>query len=81
MKYICNTCKRKCDDIPEHLMTEHKFSKTIIESQLKANPNSYEERGSFEISLELVSELEIILESEVELIFSIDFKAIGKERE
>jgi len=46
MKYMCRTCKRKCDDIPKHLMTVHKFSKTIIESQLKSNPNSYE--NSFE---------------------------------
>jgi len=46
MKYMCRTCKRKCDDIAKHLMTVHKFSKTIIESQLKSNPNSYE--NSFE---------------------------------
>jgi len=46
MKYMCRTCKKKCDDIPKHLMTVHKFSKTTIESQLKANPKSYE--GSFE---------------------------------
>ncbi|MCH8833024.1 MAG: hypothetical protein IIA81_01880 [Thaumarchaeota archaeon] len=41
MKYMCRTCKKKCDDIIEHLMTVHKFSKTTIESQLKANPNSF----------------------------------------
>jgi len=46
MKYICRTCKKKCDDIPKHLMTVHKFSKAIVESQLKANPNSY--KNSFE---------------------------------
>ena len=42
MKYMCKTCKKKCDDILKHLMTVHKFSKEIIESQLKANPNSYQ---------------------------------------
>jgi len=43
---MCRTCKKKCDDIIKHLMTVHKFSKTIVESQLKANPNSY--KNSFE---------------------------------
>ena len=38
---MCKTCKKKCDDITKHLMTAHKFSKEIIELQLKANPNSY----------------------------------------
>ena len=42
MKYLCKTCKKKCDDITKHLMTVHKFSKGLIESQLKANPNSYQ---------------------------------------
>jgi len=41
MKYMCRSCKKKCDDITKHLMTEHKFSKETIESQLKTNPNSY----------------------------------------
>ncbi|NWJ84284.1 hypothetical protein HX853_04330 [Marine Group I thaumarchaeote] len=41
MKYMCKTCKKKCDDITKHLMTVHNFSKEIIELQLKANPNSY----------------------------------------
>jgi len=43
---MCKSCKKKCDDITEHLMTVHKFSKAIIEFQLKANPNSYQ--GAFE---------------------------------
>ena len=47
MKYMCRTCKKKCDDILEHLMKEHNFSKAIIESQLKTNPNSY--KNAFEI--------------------------------
>jgi len=42
MKYICRTCKKECDDIPKHLMTAHRFSKTTIESQLQTNPKSYE---------------------------------------
>jgi len=41
MKYMCRTCKTECDDIQKHLMTVHKFSKAIIESQLQTNPNSY----------------------------------------
>jgi len=46
MKYLCRTCKKKCDDIPKHLMVEHKFPKSIVESQLKTNPNSF--KNSFE---------------------------------
>ncbi len=46
MTYMCRTCKTECDDIPKHLMIVHKFSKKIVESQLKANPNSY--KNSFE---------------------------------
>ena len=42
MKYMCKTCKKKCDDITKHLMTVHKFSKAIIESSLKSNPNSFQ---------------------------------------
>jgi len=41
MKYMCTTCKTECDDILKHLMTVHKFSKKIVEDQLKANPDSY----------------------------------------
>jgi len=46
MKYMCRTCKKKCDDILKHLMTEHNFSKATVESQLETNPNSY--KNSFE---------------------------------
>jgi len=46
MKYLCKTCKKECNDILKHLMTVHKFSKTLIESQLKTNPNSY--KNAFE---------------------------------
>jgi len=46
MKYMCRTCKRKCDDIPKHIMTVHKFPKSIVDSQLKAKPDCYE--NSFE---------------------------------
>jgi len=41
MKYMCKTCKKECDDILKHLMTVHKFSKAIVESSLKANPNCF----------------------------------------
>jgi len=42
MKYMCRTCKKECDDIQEHLMTVHRFSKITIESQLQTNPKSYD---------------------------------------
>ena len=41
MKYMCITCKKECDDILKHLMTVHKFSKKLVEDQLKTNPDSY----------------------------------------
>jgi len=43
---MCRTCKTECDDVLNHLMTVHKFSKKIVEDQLIANPNSY--KNSFE---------------------------------
>ncbi len=46
MKYLCRTCKKKCDDIPTHMIKVHKFSKSIVESQLKSNPNSF--KNAFE---------------------------------
>jgi hypothetical protein len=46
MKYMCRTCKKKCDDILKHLMTEHNFSKATVKSQLETNPNSY--KNAFE---------------------------------
>jgi len=39
---MCKTCKKKCDDITEHLMTVHKFTKSLVEFQLEANPHCYE---------------------------------------
>jgi len=47
MKYMCRSCKEKCDDILDHLITVHKFSKTTIESELQKNPDSY--KNAFEI--------------------------------
>ena len=41
MKYICKSCKTDCDDITEHMIKVHKFSKWIMELQLKTNPNTY----------------------------------------
>jgi len=46
MKYMCRSCKKKCNDILDHLKTEHKFSKETIESQLQTNPDSY--KNAFE---------------------------------
>jgi len=42
MKYMCRTCKIKCNDVLKHLMTAHNFSKATVESQLETNPKSYE---------------------------------------
>jgi len=47
MKYLCRTCKKKCDDIPTHMMKVHKFAKSIVDAQLKANPNTF--KNAFEI--------------------------------
>ena len=41
VKYVCNSCKTECDDITEHMLKVHKFSKWIMEIQLKTNPNTY----------------------------------------
>jgi len=46
MKYFCRTCKKECDDITTHMIKVHKFSKSIVESQLKANPNTF--KNAFE---------------------------------
>ena len=40
-KYTCKSCKTDCDDITEHMTKVHKFSKWIMELQLKTNPNTY----------------------------------------
>jgi len=45
MKYLCRTCQKEIDDIREHLMKVHKFSKSIVEAQFKANPHGFD--GSF----------------------------------
>ena len=41
VKYTCKSCKTDCDDITDHMLKVHKFSKWIIELQLKTNPNTY----------------------------------------
>ena len=41
VKYICKSCKTDCDDITEHMIKVHKFSKWIMAIQLKTNPNTY----------------------------------------
>ncbi len=47
MMYLCRTCKKKCDDIPTHMIKVHKFAQSILDSQLKANPNTF--KNAFEI--------------------------------
>ena len=47
MKYMCRTCQTECDDIPEHIMKVHKFSKSLVESQLKAKASCFD--SSFEV--------------------------------
>lgn len=39
---MCRTCKKKCDDIPKHMVGEHKFTKEIVALQIKAKANCYE---------------------------------------
>ena len=41
MKYMCKTCKKPCDDIPQHIRKVHGFSESYIKDQLKSNTNSY----------------------------------------
>ena len=43
MKYLCKSCKTKCNDIMEHMRNVHKFTDGIIKSQLKTNPNTFKE--------------------------------------
>jgi len=43
---MCRSCKEECDDILEHVMTVHKFSKAIVEDQLKTNPDTF--KNSFQ---------------------------------
>ncbi len=46
MKYLCKTCKKKCDDIQTHMVKVHKFTQSIVDAQLKANPNTF--KNAFE---------------------------------
>ena len=41
VKYTCKSCKTDYNDITDHMLTVHKFSKWIMELQLKTNPNTY----------------------------------------
>lgn len=47
MKYLCKTCKKKCNDIPEHMMKVHNFSKSIVDAQIKAKADCY--KNAFEV--------------------------------
>ena len=35
MKYMCKTCKKPCNDIPEHIRKVHGFSEAHIKEDLK----------------------------------------------
>ena len=47
MKYLCKSCKTKCNDIMEHMRNVHKFTEGIMKSQLKTNPNTF--KNCFEV--------------------------------
>ena len=47
MKYMCKTCKKPCDDIPEHIRKVHGFSAAHIKEDLKNKPDAY--KNAFEI--------------------------------
>ena len=55
VKYICKSCKTDCDDITEHMIKVHKFSKWIMEIQLKTNPNTY--KNCFEKKVQTPTEI------------------------
>ena len=46
MKKSSKTWKKKCDDITTHMIKVHKFTQSIVDSQLKANPNTF--KNAFE---------------------------------
>ena len=37
MKYMCKTCQKPCNDIPEHIRKVHGFSASHIKEDLKNN--------------------------------------------
>ena len=47
MKYMCKTCRKPCDDIPEHIRKVHGFSAAHIKEDLKNKPDAY--KNAFEI--------------------------------
>jgi hypothetical protein len=47
MKYMCKSCKTKCNDITEHIRNVHKFTEWIMKLQLKTNPNTF--KNCFEV--------------------------------
>ena len=47
MKYMCKTCKKPCNDIPEHIRKVHGFSEAHIKEDLKNKPDAY--KNAFEI--------------------------------
>ena len=47
MKYMCKTCQKPCDDIPQHIRKVHGFSESHIKEDLKNKPDAY--KNAFEI--------------------------------
>jgi len=47
MKYMCKTCKKPCDDIPQHIRKVHGFSEAHIKEDLKNKPDAY--KNAFEV--------------------------------
>ena len=47
MKYVCKSCKTKCNDIMDHMRSVHKFPEGIMKLQLKTNPNTF--KNCFEV--------------------------------
>ena len=47
MKYMCKTCQKPCDDIPQHIRKVHGFSEAHIKEDLKNKPDAY--KNAFEI--------------------------------
>ena len=47
MKYMCKTCRKPCNDIPQHIRKVHGFSESLIKEDLKNKPDAY--KNAFEV--------------------------------
>jgi len=41
MKYMCKTCQKPWNDIPQHIKKVHGFSESNIKEELKKKPDAY----------------------------------------